>query len=125
MMDIRQNHSSAAPDHRTDMPPIDPPEDEMDPDARPSRSARKRAAEQLQRLGVRLLTLKDAQLQTLELPEPLLEAIIEARRLRPGPALARHYQYIGKLMRGIDTAPLEQALDQRTGDWQPRAKIPK
>jgi len=124
-MDIRQNHSSAARDHRTDMPPIDPPDDEMDTDARPSRSARKRAAEQLQRLGVRLLTLKDAQLLALELPETLLEAIIEARRLKPGPALARHYQYIGKLMRGIDTAPLEQALDHRAGDWQPRAKIPK
>src|SRR5277367_3520701 len=120
-MDIRQNHSSAARDHRTDMPPIDPPDDEMDTDARPSRSARKRAAEQLQRLGVRLLTLKDAQLLALELPETLLEAIFEARRLRPGPALARHYQYIGKLMRGIDTAP----LDQRIGDWRPRAKMPK
>ncbi|HEX9139536.1 MAG TPA: ribosome biogenesis factor YjgA [Steroidobacteraceae bacterium] len=117
--------SSAAPDNRTDMPPIEPPDDEQDPAARPSRSARKRAAEQLQRLGVRLLTLKDAQLQALELPEALLEAIIEGRRLRPGPAVARHYQYIGKLMRGIDTAPLEQALDHPAGDWQPRAKMPK
>jgi len=39
---------------------------------RPSRSARKRAAEYLQRLGVRLVGLREAQLQGLALPEELL-----------------------------------------------------
>ena len=107
------------------MPPIDPPDADPAPESAPSRSSRKRAAEGLQRLGVRLLGLKDAQLLALKLPEPLLEALCEARRLRPGPHLARQYQYIGKLMRGIDTAPLEEALARPAGDWQPRAKMRK
>ena len=71
---------------------------------RPSRSARKRAAEHLQRLGVRLVGLREAQLRALALPEELLEALREARRLRGQSALARQHQYIGRLMRGLDPA---------------------
>ena len=52
---------------------------------RPSRSARKRAAEYAQKLGVQLLTLREEQLLSLGLPEELLEALREARRLRGQP----------------------------------------
>ena len=90
---------------------------------RPSRSARKRAAEYQQKLGVRLLGLRDAQLQALALPEELLEAIREARRLRGQSALARQYQYIGRLMRDIDPGPIEQALELAAGGGGPRGKI--
>ena len=77
---------------------------------RPSRSARKRDAEALQRLGVELTRLKPSQLQALTLPESLLEAVLEAQRLRSRAALARQRQYIGRLMRDIDPAPIERAL---------------
>jgi ribosome-associated protein len=80
-------------------------------DERPSRSARKRHALALQKLGVRLTRLPDTQLQALPLPEELLDAVLEARRLRSRAALARQQQYIGRLMRQIDPAPIEQALD--------------
>jgi ribosomal 50S subunit-associated protein YjgA (DUF615 family) len=80
-------------------------------EARPSRSARKRHAIALQKLGVRLIHLKSAQLHSLALPEELLAAVLEAQRLRSRPALSRQQQYIGRLMRQIDPEPIEQALD--------------
>ncbi len=79
--------------------------------AKPSRSSRKRAAEAAQKLGVRLVGLREAQLAAIELPEELRTAIREARRLRHGPALARQHQYIGRLMRDVDPGPIELALD--------------
>jgi len=84
---------------------------ELEHPERPSRSARKRNALRLQQLGVRLTRLQPARLQTLGLPDPLLEAVLEARRLRSRPALARQHQYIGRLMREVDSEPIERALD--------------
>jgi ribosomal 50S subunit-associated protein YjgA (DUF615 family) len=94
---------------------------------RPSRSARKREAEALQKLGVGLTRMRPAKLrelqQHLHLPEPLFEAILEVHRLRTGPALARQRQYIGRLMRDVDPLPIERALAEfsRSGD----AKMPR
>ena len=90
---------------------------------RPSRSARKRAAEHLQKLGVRLVGLRTAQLRPLALPEELLEALREAQRLRGQSALARQHQYIGRLMRGLDPEPIERALDLAAGGGGARGKM--
>jgi 5-(carboxyamino)imidazole ribonucleotide mutase len=84
------------------------------PDDRPSKSARKRAALAAQKLGEELVLLKDADLQALDLPEALTAAIREARRIRSRAAGARQRQYIGKLMREIDPAPIHAALAART-----------
>jgi ribosome-associated protein len=97
----------------TDAPPAPDSNEMSEADARPSRSARKRAAIALQELGVRLTQLRPAQLAELSLPEELLEAVLEAQRLRSRAAIARQRQYIGRLMRTIDPAPIEQALAQR------------
>jgi ribosome-associated protein len=90
---------------------------------RPSRSARKRAAEALQRLGVRLLELKEPELLELALPDELLAAVREARRLSRGPAQARQRQYIGKLMRDVDPLPIERALALRASNPLHRVKV--
>ncbi|HWW21950.1 MAG TPA: ribosome biogenesis factor YjgA [Steroidobacteraceae bacterium] len=74
-----------------------------------SRSQRKRRAEALQRLGVRLTTLRPGRLQKLQLPPELLDALMQARQLRSRAALARQRQFIGRLMRGLDPAALERA----------------
>ena len=93
---------------------------------RPSRSARKRQAEALQKLGVGLTRMRPAKLrelqQHLQLPEALFEAILEVHRLRSGPALARQRQYIGRLMRAVDPLPIERALTEfsRSGDAKMR-----
>ncbi len=84
-------------------------------DDRPSKSARKRAAHAAQDLGARLIELREADLAALGLPEPLLDAVREARRLTSRAALARQRQYIGKLMRHIDADGIEAAIAARAG----------
>jgi ribosome-associated protein len=78
---------------------------------RPSKSARKREASAAQGLGTRLIALKESDLVALALPEPLHDAIMLAKRITARGGLARQRQYIGKLMRDIDPAPIEAALD--------------
>jgi ribosome-associated protein len=77
---------------------------------RPSKSARKREADAAQDLGTRLIALKESELAALGLPEKLFDAIMLAKRITARGGLARQRQYIGKLMRDIDTAPIEAAL---------------
>ena len=76
----------------------------------PSKSARKRAAHAAQDLGEELVRLRDRELEALKLPEPLLDAIRAARRITSRAALARQRQYIGRLMRELDPAPIRTAL---------------
>jgi ribosome-associated protein len=87
-----------------------PDGEEPEDTERPSRSARKRNAESLQRLGERLLGLKPQQLQRLDLPPILLETLLETQALRSRAAHARARQYIGRLMRDVDPLPIERAL---------------
>ena len=98
------------------------PEAELSEWAKPSRSSRKRAAEAAQKLGVRLIGLREQQLAAIELPEELRTAIREARSMSYGPALARQHQYIGRLMRDVDPVPIELALDG-PGRPGPHARI--
>ena len=107
------------------MAPLEPIDDGDELADRPSRSARKRAAEYMQKLGVRLVGLRETQLEALDLPEELREALREARRLRGQSALARQHQYIGRLMRELDPGPIEAALDRAAGRAGPRGKIPR
>lgn len=68
----------------------------------------------LQELGEQLVGLNEQQLETMQLPQSLLEAVQEARRLSKHEARRRQMQYIGRLMREIDAAPLRDRLEQ----WQ-------
>lgn len=80
---------------------------------RPSKSSRKRAAHAVQDLGEQLVALRDSELTALNLPESLVEAIREARRMRSRAASSRQRQYIGRLMRDIDPDPIRAALAAR------------
>ena len=79
---------------------------------KPSKSARKREYIALQRLGEELLTVKEPDLLGMQLDDELLEAVLEARRIKAHGALRRQKQYIGKLMRKIDPEPIRAALAQ-------------
>jgi len=81
---------------------------------RPSKSARKREATAAQDLGTRLIALKESDLLELNLPERLHDAIMLAKRITSRGGLARQRQFIGKLMRDVDTAPIEAALNARS-----------
>lgn len=80
----------------------------------PSKSMRKREAAAAQDLGTRLIALKEAELAELDLPETLLDAILLAKRITSRGGLARQRQYIGKLMRDLDPAPIEAALNEES-----------
>ena len=83
----------------------------LEGEPRPSKSARKRAAHAAQALVEELIALKPHELDSLKLPEELHDAVREAQRIRnTRGGLARQRQYIGKLMREIDTAPIEAAM---------------
>jgi len=86
------------------------PEDANDTLQPPSKSARKRAAHDAQHLGEALVRLRDAELDALQLPEALSEAIRAARSITSRAAAARQRQYIGKLMRAVDVEPIRAAL---------------
>ncbi len=81
---------------------------------RPSKSARKRAAHEAQDLGETLIGLRDSELDALDLPETLAEAIRLARRIPSRGGGARQRQYIGKLMRELDLEPIRAALEARS-----------
>ena len=78
-----------------------------------SKSLRKREAASLQELGVRLAALPDQEIKELELPAPLFVALRALRRLPSHGAQVRQRQYIGKLMRDIDPAPVLAKLAER------------
>ena len=75
-----------------------------------SKTQRKKNMLALQKLGETLVGLPESQLQKMPLSEDLLEAIRFTRSLKSHEAKRRHLQYIGKLMRDIDPAPIEVAL---------------
>ena len=83
-------------------------------DDRPSKSERKRNAHDAQKLGEQLIELESFDLKSLDLPEPLYEAILEARRTKSRAGLLRQRQYVGKLMRGVDLEPIRAALAARS-----------
>ena len=78
-----------------------------------SKSARKREAASLQELGVQLSALPDQEIKALGLPDTLFIALRDLRRLPSHGAQVRQRQYIGKLMRSIDPAPVLAKLADR------------
>ncbi|HEY1283796.1 MAG TPA: ribosome biogenesis factor YjgA [Steroidobacteraceae bacterium] len=90
----------------------EPQDDERD--ERPSKSERKRNAHEAQKLGEQLIELERFDLTSLDLPEALHEAILEARRTKSRAGLLRQRQYVGKLMRSVDLEPIRAALGARS-----------
>lgn len=88
-------------------------ESEFDQPETPSKSRRKRDMLELQKLGEELLKFPDAALREMGLPEPLFEALETARRIKAHGGRRRQIQYIGKLMRNLDTAPIRHAIASR------------
>ncbi len=80
-----------------------------------SKSERKRVATRLQDIGRALAELRPARLAEIPLPENLERAIADYRRFSSREAKRRQLQLIGKLMRDVDTAPIEEALERIDG----------
>jgi ribosome-associated protein len=80
-----------------------------------SKTRKKKDMLALQDLGAQLVELNEQQLHTMQLPESLLEAVQEARRLNKREARRRQMQYIGRLMRDLDALPIRERLEEWRG----------
>ena len=84
--------------------------DAQDDDDYVSKSQVKRECDALRKLGEDLLNLQQSELDKIQLPEALANAINEGRKLSARGALKRQRQYIGKLMRNVDSESIERQL---------------
>jgi ribosome-associated protein len=82
----------------------------MAEDDRPSKTQLKKQMHELQALGERLVALSASQLEEMDLPQPLRAAVDDAKRFTRHEARRRQMQYIGRLMRDIDPAPIREKL---------------
>jgi ribosome-associated protein len=84
-------------------------------DRTPSKSQKKRDSLALQDLGGELVALSSVQLARVDMPDALRLAVREAQRINSNGAKRRQMQYIGRLMREADPAPIQAALDAIKG----------
>ena len=82
----------------------------------PSKSQLKREMTALQDLGAELVALSKERLAKIDMPERLRDALLDAQRFTKHEARRRQMQYIGKIMRDIDAAPLQAAMDEIKGN---------
>lgn len=98
-----------------------------------SKTKRKKEMHDLQALGAALVALSAAHLARMRIPEELMLAVHEARRIGSHEARRRQLQYIGRLMRELDAEPIraqlaavhggsaaERARHQRLEHWRAR-----
>ena len=86
-----------------------------------SKTRKKAQMHALQKLGVELVELSKERLTSMDLPETLRDAIREAQRITAHEGRRRQMQYIGRLMRDIDSAPIQERLDAWRG--QSKAEV--
>lgn len=92
-------------------------------DSKPSKSERKRTQTMLQDLGEQLIELQDDLLDGLSLDERLYDAIRDARRMKSHEARRRQKQYIGKLMRDVDAAPINALFAKLKADDRRQKRV--
>jgi len=80
-----------------------------------SKTKLKAEADAAQDVGKKLIDLPKDRLAKLNLPEALFDAVKEAKRLSANGAIRRQKQYIGRLMRDIDIAPIMDQLQRWEG----------
>src|SRR5262245_30769557 len=80
-----------------------------------SKTKRKKEMTELQSLGAKLVALPESQLAEMPMDESLREALQEAKRIKSHEAKRRQLQYVGRLMRDVDPAPLRERLEAIVG----------
>jgi ribosome-associated protein len=76
-----------------------------------SKTQKKKEAHSLQELGKKLLQLSRVQIKEINIPEEVLDALNLARTVKSHEGLRRQMQFIGSLMRKIDSDSIQQAVD--------------
>ena len=75
-------------------------------DLPPSKTKIKQQMHDLQDIGEQLVELGNDRLKQLDLPERLYDAVCEMKRINKFGAQRRQMQFIGRLMREVETAPI-------------------
>jgi ribosome-associated protein len=91
------------------------PEDDIPEEGR-GRGREKRIAEAAQDLGEALIALNPEQLASFDLSDRLRDAIALAQSIKSHSALRRQRQFVGKLMREVDPAPIQAQLLKVKGE---------
>jgi len=76
-----------------------------------SKSELKREMTALQKLGEELVNLPAAKLEKIPMDEVLEDAVMLARRLKNREGKRRQLQYIGKIMRNIDSDAIKKKIE--------------
>lgn len=76
----------------------------------------------LQSLGEELLGIPVNVYKSFPIPDELGQAIADARKINSNSAMRRQLQLIGKLMRRIDSEPIQLALDEWKNGQKKRAR---
>ena len=79
----------------------------------PSKTQLKAEADEKQALGEALLTLRADLMARLDLPDKLLDAIAQAKKITNFEGRRRQMQFIGKLMRPLDADPIREAINEQ------------
>ena len=87
-------------------------------DLPPSKTKIKQQMHDLQEIGEQLVDLGHDRLKELDLPERLYDAVREMKRINKFGAQRRQMQYIGRLMREVDAAPIIAKLEVWNGKSQ-------
>jgi ribosome-associated protein len=83
-------------------------------DEGPSKSELKRQDRELRAIGVELVELPLAELEAMNLPENLYDAVMACRRITAHGARLRQEMFIAKVMRGVDVEPIRATLERRS-----------
>ena len=81
-----------------------------------SKSERKREAQRLRELGAQLTKLSSERLHKLQLPESLLQALLDYQRFPSHGAKRRQLQLIGGILRKVDARQVQSELEILTGE---------
>ena len=80
-----------------------------------SKTKLKAEADAQQAIGKKLIDLSKDKLLKLDLPETLFDEVMEAKRLTANGAIRRQLQYLGRLMRDVDSMRIEEQLQAWDG----------
>jgi len=83
-------------------------------DEGPSKSELKRQDQELRAIGVELVELPLTELEAMNLPESLYDAVMACRRITAHGARLRQEMFIAKVMRGVDVGPIRATLERRS-----------
>jgi ribosome-associated protein len=88
----------------------------------PTRTDLKRESTELQKLGEDLLTLRADFIARLDLPEKLVDAVAECKRITNFEGIRRQMQFIGKLMRKLEDSKHDEIRAALEEQHMPSAK---